>query len=286
MTRSAAVPRHGSTLSGVQRYTTPEAEHLADQERLLAELTEQLATKETEFATLAAELARFRVQYLGRFAPLYAEIDRLDAEIARQIAANDGSRAAHARAVEAAARANDSREAEAEAREAGVASDKVAERAQPPPELRDLYRQAAKRIHPDLAADDVERERRTALMAWLNAAYEVGDADAIRRILADEAARPEAIIGDDVASRLLRVIRKISQVRGRLTELAELTDALEADPLYTLFAQNRVAWEAGEDPFAEDEASLRTRIASARAQLTALVMAAARQAESGRPADR
>ena len=286
MTRPAAVPSHGSTRSGVQRYTTPEAEHLAGQERLLAELTEQLATKETEFATLAAELARFRVQYLGRFAPLYAEIDRLDAEIARQIAANDGSRAAHARAAEAAARADESREAEAEAREAGAASDKVTERTQPPPELRDLYRQAAKKIHPDLAADDVERERRTALMAWLNAAYEAGDAEAIRRILADEAARPEAIIGDDVASRLLRVIRKISQVRGRLTELAELTEALEADPIYTLFAQSRVAWEAGEDPFAEDEASLRTRIASARAQLTALVMAAARQAESGRPADR
>jgi hypothetical protein len=278
MTRPAAVPHHGSTMSDVQTYTTPEAEHLADQERLLAELTEQLATKETEFATIGAELARFRVHYLRRFAPLYAEIDRLDAEIARHIAAKDDSRAAHARAAEAAARADESREAEAGAGEARVASDEVAERTQPPPELRDLYRQAAKKIHPDLAADDVERERRTALMASLNAAYEAGDADAIRRILAGEALRPEAIIGDDVASRLMRVIRKISRVRGRFTELAELSKALEADPLFALFAQSRVAWEAGEDPFAEDEASLRTRIASARAQLTALVMGAAREA--------
>lgn len=146
MTRPAAVPHHGSTMSDVQTYTTPEAEHLADQERLLAELTEQLATKETEFATIGAELARFRVHYLRRFAPLYAEIDRLDAEIARHIAAKDDSRAAHARAAEAAARADESREAEAGAGEAGVASDEVAERTQPPPELRDLYRQAAKKL--------------------------------------------------------------------------------------------------------------------------------------------
>jgi hypothetical protein len=262
-------------MSEVQRFGTPEAEHLADQERLLADLTEQLAFKETEFATIGAELARFRAHYLRRLAHLYAELDRLDAEIAQHIAANDDSRAAQNRAEEAATRADESREAEAEVREGGIASDKVSDQTPPPPELRDLYREAAKRIHPDLAIGESEHSRRTVLMASLNAAYEEGDADAIRRILDGEAARPEGIIGDDIASGLMRVIRQISQVRGRFTELAELTEALEDDPLFALFAQSRVAWEAGEDPFTEDEASLRTKITSARTQLDALVMAAA-----------
>ena len=62
---------------------SPEEQHLADQERLLADLTEQLATKEAEFATVNAQFDRFRTSYLARFAPLYAELDRLEAEIAR-----------------------------------------------------------------------------------------------------------------------------------------------------------------------------------------------------------
>jgi hypothetical protein len=135
----------------------------------------------------------------------------------------------------------------------------------PPPELRDLYREAAKMIHPDLAADEEERDRRTKLMAALNAAYGAGDSEAISRMIDGEAARPEAIIGDDIASRLVRVLRKLAQVRSRLAELAQMGEALQVDPLITLFAQCRDPWQSGEDPLAEDEASLRTRIADAQA---------------------
>lgn len=264
-------------MSDVRKYTTPEAEHLAEQERLLAELTEQLATKETEFATTGAEFARFRVQYLRRFAPLYAELDRLEADIARRISLADDTPATHARAAETADRAEESAEAEAEAGDGPTLPEESENTATTPPELRDLYREAAKKIHPDLAADDEERARRTTLMAALNAAYAAGDADGIRLIVQGETARPEAITGDDVPSRLVRVIRKVAQIDGRLTELARLTEALEADPMFTLFAQVRESWAASEDPFAEDEASLRTRIASAQAQLAALAVADAKR---------
>jgi hypothetical protein len=271
-------------MAEMRKYETPEAAHLAEQERLLAELTDQLATKETEFATTGAELDRFRLHYLRRFAPLYAEIDRLEAEVASRVAVRDDTIEAHARAAETAARADESSEA------LGTAQDSASDladvedlRVSPPPELRDLYRDAAKMIHPDLAADDEERDRRTKLMAALNAAYAAGDAEAIARMIDGEAARPEAIIGDDVASRLVRVIRKLAQVRNRLTELAQMGEALQADPLFTLFAQCRDPWQSGEDPLAEDEASLRARIADAEARLAALVLADARPL---RPADR
>jgi hypothetical protein len=49
--------------------STPEAKHLAEQERLLADLTEKLATKETEFAAFGAGFARFRAHYLQRLVP-------------------------------------------------------------------------------------------------------------------------------------------------------------------------------------------------------------------------
>jgi hypothetical protein len=265
--------RAGDLVTGpVDAHLTPEEQHLAEQERLIEELTEQLATKETEFATAGAEFARFRTAYLRRFGPLYSELDRLEAEIARLAASEEGTPAAHAKAQEAATRAAESEDV------ARIAATSVGEEGKEPPhtvsqDLRDLYRRAAKALHPDMAGTDEERERRTRVMAAINDAYKRGDAEAIQRILDGETARPEAVEGTDVGSRLIRAVRKIAQIRARFTELVQLEEALEADSMWQLFGQCRDAWAAGEDPLAEDEASLRTRIASAHAQLAALVMA-------------
>lgn len=259
-------------------FPTPEAEELDRQERLLAELTEQLATKETEFATTGAEFAHFRAMYLRRFAPLYAELDRLESEIAARLALNEATPAAHARAVDAEARAADSAKAVEEASESpeGQVDHVDSAHGSPALEVRDLYRQAAKMIHPDLVIDETDRARRTKLMAALTEAYAAGDADAIRRIVAGEAARPEAITGDDVASRLVRTIRKTAQIRARLTKLEHVAESLESDPLFQLFGEVRPAWEIRDgDPLAEDEAELRMQIASAQARLAAIVMVAA-----------
>ena len=255
---------------------TPEAAYLAEQEQLLADLTEQLANEETEFASTSAEFDRFRVQYLRRFAPLYAALDSLEAEIARRRAVRANTVAAHAAAAEAASRAEESGEALRAAFDPvdGPVGDDVS-RPEAPPELRDLYREAAKMIHPDLATDDEERSRRTSLMKSLNAAYAAADADAMARIIDGEASRPEAVTGDDVASRLVRVIRKLAQVRDRIDEIIRLSEALEADPLFVLFTQCRDALPLHEDPLAEDEVRLRARIAAARARRDALAKAEA-----------
>jgi len=263
-------------MSDIRKYTTPEAAHLAEQERLLAELTDELANRETEFATTGAEFEGFRIHYLRRFAPLYAELDRLEADIAHRLAEERDTADAQAAAAQAAARADESSEALGAARDSAVGRDADDNpRAAPPPELRDLYREAAKKIHPDLATDVEERARRSKLMVSLNAAYAVGDAEAIARIVNGEAARPEAITGDDVASRLVRVIRKLAQIRDRFEELVRLTEALGADPLFVLFVQCQGTKQVDADPLADDEARLRARIASAQAQMNALVASGA-----------
>ncbi len=230
--------------TGVRR--TPEEEHLADQERLLAELTEQLATKEAEFATLGVEFARFRASYIARFAPLYAELDRIEAEIARLLADRfgvDGAEAdaARERADEAEGRADDSASA------AESAKEQPEPQPEPSPGLKALYRQVAKTVHPDLAADGAERERRTRVMAAASEAYAEGNEAALRWILDWEATRPEAVTGDDVGSRLVRVLRKIAQVRVRFSELVALHASLEGDAMWELFDSVLSAQERGED---------------------------------------
>lgn len=264
-------------MTGVAAHETPEGEHLADQERLLAELSEQLIVKETEFATTGAEFARFREAYLRRFAPLYRELDDLEAQIARLVALNEGTPEANEKAESAKQRAAESEEAARLTEESAASAPPEELPRAVDPDLRDLYRRAAKLVHPDTAGSDEERERRTRVMAAINQAYERGDAAAIQRIVEGESARPEAIEGDDVASRLIRVLRKLAQIRARFTELVQLQTALEADDMWKLFTLCRPDWAAGEDPLVEDEASLRTRIASAHARLAALVMAESKQ---------
>ncbi len=135
-------------MSDITVHRTPEDEHLAEQERLLAELTEQLATTETEFATSAAEFARFRTAYLHRFAPLYSELDHLQAETARLLALEEDTPVAHQRAEEAAARAEESEEAASAARpnENEIVDDDEPRAVDA--DMRDLYRRAAKVVHP------------------------------------------------------------------------------------------------------------------------------------------
>ncbi|MFN8620613.1 MAG: hypothetical protein U0869_07730 [Chloroflexota bacterium] len=250
---------------------TPEEEHLAGQERMLDELTERLTAQEAEFSTTGSLFARFRAEYIRRLASLYAELDRVEAEIARRIATDQMTTSAWMEAAQADARAEESRKA------LGDGAEKAPDGATPTApslEVKALYRDAAKRIHPDLATDEVEKKRRHGLMAALNDAYAAGDAAAIERILDGESSRPEAIEGDDVGARLMRVIRRIAQVRRRIEELDDLTEALRSDPMFVLFEISLADWTAGLDPLAGDEAALRERIASARARLAALVLSA------------
>ena len=269
LTRKLGTMPHDGAMPEGRVRRTPEEEHLADQERLLEELTEQLATKETEFATLGVDFARFRAAYLARFAPLYAELDRLEAEIARLMADRFGESGAAATAARA-----EADQAEARAKESASAAESAQAqeepRAEPTADIKALYRQVAKTVHPDLAADDAERGRRTRLMAAASEAYAAGDEQALQRIFDGETARPEAIVGDDVGSRLVRVLRNIAQVRGRLTELVELHESLEGDPMWKLFETVREGNSRGEDLLEQTEGDLRARTRSARAQLAAL----------------
>jgi 2,3-bisphosphoglycerate-dependent phosphoglycerate mutase len=82
---------------------------------------------------------------------------------------------------------------------------------EPDPQLKQLYRQLARRYHPDLAADAAERERRTRLMTVINQAYEAHDLDTLQMLLdsaGDDPDAPFAIL--------------------RLQELHQLTDILAA----------------------------------------------------------
>jgi len=137
----------------------------------------------------------------------------------------------------------------------------------PTPELKLLFREVARSIHPDLSADAAELPRRTSLMVQANQAYRQGDDVGLRRILEDWRSAPEAIRGAGVGADLVRVIRKIAQIERRLNLIGQEMDILEYSDLFQLRLEVEEAHADGYDWLAEMATELDDRIRAARCQM-------------------
>ena len=239
------------------RRQTPEEEELAAKRQELARLEAQLADQELLLASLKAELAAFEGLYLRRVGVLYAELDEWNALLAELRAEQAGTPEAKAEADEA----------RTQAEEAYSAAHGEAANVQPftpSPDLKKLYREAAKRVHPDTATDEADRARRERLMKEVNAAYAIGDEDALRSILAGLDASPDAVQGSGIGADLIRVLRQLKQLRDRIAAIeSEIAGLSEAD-LAKLKAKADLAATEGRDLLAEMAASIQGRVNVAR----------------------
>jgi DnaJ-class molecular chaperone len=138
----------------------------------------------------------------------------------------------------------------------------------PSDSLKKLYREVAKRIHPDLATDETEKVRRQQLMIEANQAYESGDEEKLKAILQNWESSPESVQG--VAVELIRMIRKISQCRQQLSEIEKEIQLLEETDLYQLRDQVMNAQKSGRDLLADIARHLDEQISEAQQRLNEL----------------
>ncbi|HEX5425671.1 MAG TPA: J domain-containing protein [Candidatus Acidoferrales bacterium] len=252
----------GAPKSLVETLVKPEDQELARKREEQAAVEGELADCELRAANLRAELGAFERQYLHFVGSRYAELDELNAEIAEKIAETqpDNERAQRV-AREARARAASTK---------STAGEKSANEPKPfraSAELKRLYRDVARRIHPDLTSDRDDRAKRQELMAQANEAYERGDEATLTKVVREYECSPEAVKGDGAGADLIRVIRRISQARSRLTEIeAELQDLLRSD-LNQLKARVDQAEEHGRDVLAEIVGKVDEQIAQVKRRL-------------------
>jgi len=256
----------------IVRVKPPEEEELEKKCAHLARLESQLAERELELATVRAELAAFERRYLRVVGLRYAQLDVLEAEIAEYFARRQPKDAeAQQRAHSARAQARESTEAAGEADSFEKTEDFV-----PSDSLKRLYRDIARRMHPDMTDDPEEKKRRHSIMAEANNAYERGDEARLREILSEWESSPESVRGEGAGADLVRVIRKIAQVERRLRAIAaEITQLMESE-LQQLKSQVDEAAAEGRDLLAEMADRLDTQIEHARQHLTELNGTAAR----------
>ncbi len=208
--------------------SAPEEIELGKKKRVLERLKETLAFREEAMTELRAELQQFEANYTMEVGRLYAELDEIEAQIAEEeVKLVPDDEEIKKRAEELRRRAEESA-ANAET------ADGCSFKWQPTAEAKKAYHNLAKIIHPDLALDVKEKEKRHALMAKLNDAYSAGDQNRLNKLVEDFRDSPDLIMGDSIGDELVRAIRQIFQVKNRLKELrAELLKA-ELSELFIL----------------------------------------------------
>ena len=243
--------------------TRPEERELETKRGELAALETSLAEREVEFASLRAELGSFERKYLAEVGLRYAELDELRAQLAEKAAAEQPGDPC----LQEAARKSRAR-AKATRCTAGPGRAHAQKVYTPTPEIKRLYREVARRVHPDLTTDDADRAKRQDLMAQANQAYMLGDHSALTRVFEAYECSPESVHGDGAGADLVRTIRRVSQVKARLQEIDAELKALLVSDAKRLREQFDEAARSGRDLFSELASRIDTEIAAGRANLS------------------
>jgi hypothetical protein len=244
---------------------TPEETELAKKNCLLDRLSDRLAVAEEEMAAFRARLEQFEARYTMDVARLYAEFDEVEAEIAEEefkLVPDDEDIKRRAEELR--------RQAEESAARVAAGDEKRDFRFDPTPEAKEIYRSLARLIHPDLALDAADKEKRHGLMAELNQAYSAGDQKKLDRLTAEIHVSPDVISGDTIGDRWVRAVRHIAQVRSRLGQLKLERAESASTELYELMQRVEDEQRQGRDLLAQMAARTKVHTAKLRRRLTNL----------------
>lgn len=237
------------------RSEQPQEQDLEGLHARLAELDTALRERAAEVERVRSALAAFRIRYRQEVGLLHEELDELD------------------RAIDEATRGEISDTATTEATEA--AESPPGPMPEPPPRYtsdaaRKLFRDVAKAVHPDLAQDELARDRRHALMIEANRAYALGDEERLRWILQAWENSPEAVQGTDPDASRLRLVRRLAQIEEQLRAHAEHLETLQDSSLWKLKAMVDEAAAQGRDLVQDMVGRLKRDIMVARNRLDAI----------------
>ena len=230
---------------------------LLERRTQLAAVRSALAECEAQLAQTRARLKTFEGRYLRQIGILYAELDDLEARIAeREVDLYDSESARE--------RARQSRERAQETHDAAFGHAHEAVEFDPPPSLKALFRDVARRIHPDFARDPAEQQHFTLLMTRANQAYSRGDIETLERLLDDHREINASILGEGPAAELLRFTRQIEHARRDIAALTAEQEALLSSDIAHLFLDAEAAARDYRDLLSELAATLQQGIADAQ----------------------
>jgi hypothetical protein len=139
-------------------------------------------------------------------------------------------------------------------------------------QIRELFRQLAKRFHPDLTSDPKEKKFREAIMAQVNKAYAHRDLKKLQQ-LAEQPDIATASVSKDRAEEILHLRTELVRLDGVIAELKGSLRHLEESPAMKLLMEARMQRRNGKDLLTEMESKLQEQIDSLQERLIVSGMA-------------
>jgi hypothetical protein len=265
----------GQTTGALELYVGRVANQLAFRRAELAVLKRLLADREFELTSFESDLGDFEIRYRRALGQRYAVLDDLADQIEQAKLDMSGARPPDG--------------AEPGGQAAGGLGDIDGDGPEGPGqnwawawgerepehefhkivsvEAKRLFRTLARRIHPDLARDPAERERRTNLMVAANNAYEQGDVETLRHLLDEWDQSPDSVAGSSTAAELERIIRHVLRLEARLGHIDKRFSDLESSAMGWLRRRVDKAASEGWDLLSHMVKELDRQIAEARVEL-------------------
>jgi hypothetical protein len=231
-------------------------------DRETARLRDRLAEIEVEQATLEAELAAFNADYMRVVMTVMLDVQELEARILAIVATRSGDDDDADAAQSARRRVN---ETTAHIRAVPKSPGPV-----PTGDLKKLFRDAAKRMHPDLAPDEEARGHAEAFMKRLNTAYRAGDAEAIVNLLGQWEASPFGTGTGDDAARSAQAARRVGALGDAVRRAEQRLEELRASELALLLDRAMATAAAGGDLLADMRRDAEAALVRARTRLAEL----------------
>jgi hypothetical protein len=229
----------------------------------VAGLELQVSTRESELATLKTELRDLQSRYLKEIGPLYAELVPLDAAVAEA-------------EIAAGLRAPDPMTNDGSPSEPGAHGDVIAgcgPASTPSGDLKRMFREIARAVHPDASHPDVDertRFRRHSLMAEANRAYAERDEDRLRLILHAWQLDPDFAVLTDPEEERARLPRRAAALAARLVQIESEFADLRRSAIARLKSKMDEARRQGWDLFAEMRRQVEREISMGKATLEKL----------------
>jgi hypothetical protein len=261
------------------RASTPEERELA---RYLVQIEvrhRQVAELEAELESLKLELGFFEAEYHARVGTLFVELDRIrlaieeyDRRIAGLTSRPDADPADVEREVhsEFSRRHEEVRNEEEETRR--FEEIHHADRARPQldgteeDEAKRLFRELAKRFHPDLARTIEERHKREQVMRRVNEAFRARNLDMLRALMQADEIEDSVFEARSIGEKLIWAIREVARLETVAEGLLAELDRCRATEAYHLWQRQ----EAGETVLETLASDISREIACEQDHLAAL----------------
>ncbi|TQK53038.1 hypothetical protein FBY35_3506 [Streptomyces sp. SLBN-118] len=267
--------------------TTRNDEEQAAQARPEARLEKAVRAAEQALIEFEIALETFRVEvenfsrlHHQKLGPMYARLDELDAQIAEATAARTGDPEDLRKAQEARAMVmpmpgvdelfHDWMDSDGLSPEAAaMLTDqpvRAPKRVRPSEEARKLYRELARKAHPDLAQDEAERVRRDEFITRVNGAYGFGDVALLKELAAEWEAGP--VPAEQRLSESEELYARLEWLSQRKEMLTAVAKELEESAIGAML---RMAPEDPDRLLEEIAEQLLAQVAEREAELSKLV---------------